>query len=107
MTKCKHVECERCREISAGGASADSYICCQCFDLHPNMASERLGKYLIVSKPLLNPVKEVWHPHCVVMWRDADGSHFHQFQNPSTFDTQEEAVLFGLTVARVWIRNQF
>jgi len=71
------------------------------------MAAEKHGKYLIVSKPISNPVKEVWHPHCIVMWTDAGGSHSHEFQNPSTFDTQEEAVLFGLVVARAWIRNQF
>ena len=71
------------------------------------MAAEVHGKYLIVSKPLPNPVKEVWHPHCIVMWSGADGSHSRHFQNPSTFDTEEEAIFFGLTVARAWIRNQF
>jgi hypothetical protein len=71
------------------------------------MASETHGKYLIVSRPISNPVKEVWHPYSVVMWHDEEGSHQHEFQNPSTFDTQQEAVLFGLIVARAWIRNQF
>ena len=77
------------------------------------MASERHGKYLIVSRPISNPIKEVWHPYSVVMWRDTNrdvactnSCHSHQFQNPSTFETQEEAVTFGFTVARAWIANK-
>jgi hypothetical protein len=69
------------------------------------MPTERVGKYLIVSRPLSNPVKNVWHPHCVVLWQDDKGSHSHCFQNPSTFDTQEEAIVFGFTVGRAWIAN--
>lgn len=67
------------------------------------MALETHGKYLIVSRPLSNPVKEVWHPYCVVMWKDESGFHSHRFQNPSIFDTQGEAVDFGFTVGRAWI----
>jgi hypothetical protein len=70
------------------------------------MASERLGKYLIASTPIPNPIRGVWHPSCQVIWTDEDGSHWHKFQNPSTFDTEDEALIFGFTVARAWIAHK-
>jgi hypothetical protein len=45
-------------------------------------ATEKYGRFLIVSRPISNPVKEVWHPYARILWHDAEGYHSYSLQNP-------------------------
>ena len=72
------------------------------------MASELVGKYLIVSRANFHSEKNAWLPYVLVMWNDEE-KHFYsrQFQNLGrAFETEKGAENFGLTIARAWITDK-
>ena len=64
----------------------------------------KYGKYTLVSRPRRNRKVRVWHPCARVFWYDDDDLvHSHRFKLKQTFDSEEDALLFGLLIARMWI----
>jgi hypothetical protein len=72
------------------------------------MASELVGKYLIVSRPEYRSEIAAWTPYVNVVWRENGEKLRYQIFGDSgkRFEREKEAESFGLTIARVWIQDQ-
>jgi hypothetical protein len=68
------------------------------------MPMEEYEKHLIISRPDHRRDNGIWLAGATVTWQDGSGFHYHQFSDiDELFDTEQEAVAFGFTIARAWI----
>ena len=68
------------------------------------MAVLKYGKYSVVSRPRYHPRNGVWRASASVIWYDdKDEVHSHRFNLDRSFDTADDALLFGFLVARMWV----
>lgn len=71
------------------------------------MAALKYGKRVLVSRPRYDPEVGLWRPCARVLWRAGkDVVQSHRFKLNQRFDSEEDALLFGLVVARMWIRER-
>jgi hypothetical protein len=67
----------------------------------------KYGKYTVASRPRHHTRDGVWRPCASVLWYDdKDVVHSHRFNLNRTFDTEEDALLFGFLVARMWVDSK-
>jgi hypothetical protein len=68
------------------------------------VAAQQYGKYNLTSKPRQKVGVRLWQSYASATWRDAKGWHYQQFnEHDKTFNTQQEATVFGFSIARAWI----
>jgi hypothetical protein len=70
------------------------------------MGALKYGKYTIVSEPRFDHCLGLWIPCAVAFWDLPGGLRFRRFfASDNTFAAQDEAVFFGILVARTWVVN--
>ena len=70
----------------------------------PDVVIEEYEKYLIISRPDHRRDDGIWLTSATVTWHDKGGFHYHQFSDmDEIFDSEQEALAFGFTIARAWI----
>jgi hypothetical protein len=68
------------------------------------MAMEEYEKRLIISRPEHSRDDGVWLSRAAMTWQDKSGFHYHQLSDMGqTFDSEQEALVFGFSIARAWI----
>jgi hypothetical protein len=70
------------------------------------MAVLEFGKYILVSRPRFNAAGGHWLPYASALWMDRGELHYHRFKLDRTFDTEEDALLFGFLMARMWVETE-
>lgn len=71
------------------------------------MGALKYGKYTIVSEPRFDDQLGFWTTCATVCWDRNDGLQFHRFfEIDNTFATEDEALFFGIVVARTWVDEQ-
>lgn len=68
------------------------------------MAVVVYGNYILISRPNYHKDLGAWIPDATISWNeDSDGFHYHEFDLAKTFATADQALAYGLAVARNWI----
>ncbi len=67
------------------------------------MASEVIGKYLLISRPNYQPGTKLWDLYSFVLWQDGKDLHSQLGQN---FQTEKQAEFFGFAACHKWIDGQ-
>jgi hypothetical protein len=69
----------------------------------PRMAATLYGIYVLISRPRYDEKLRVWLPYASISW-DAAKFHYHQLNDlVKSFETEESALTFGFSAARLWI----
>jgi hypothetical protein len=72
-----------------------------------SMAVEKVGKYIIVSRPTESG--SFWRPYAAVVWFEKDRAHHHEFNGIGlkAFRSEKAALDFGFAIARAWLDRRF
>lgn len=67
------------------------------------MAAILYGTYVLISRPRFDDKLRAWLPYASVSWDDYK-FHYHQLTDlVKSFETEETALTFGFSAARLWI----
>lgn len=72
------------------------------------MANQLYKRHTVISTCTYNGETERWVPNVSIAWSDKRGNfHFHRFDGPATFfQSAEDAVSYGLSLARLWVNDK-
>lgn len=72
------------------------------------MTASVYKKYTLIFRPHYDEKAGVWVPYASVAANvDKDNFYYHQLKDlNSNFETEEQALSFGLIVARAWVDEQ-
>jgi hypothetical protein len=67
------------------------------------MASELYKNHLIISRSHYDPSSCSWVPEVMISWALAGQDHWHVVKKKLSFETENEAIDWGLKEARIWV----
>jgi hypothetical protein len=68
------------------------------------MANLLYKEHLVVSSATFHPDEQRWIPSVIISWKIGRQHQFHDIKGlPNRFDAKEEAVNFGIELAKAWI----
>lgn len=68
------------------------------------MANEIYREHALKCTSSYNSATDSWVPSISIFWSEGKDFHFHTFDGPDKgFGTAEEALSYGLTLARLWV----
>jgi hypothetical protein len=69
----------------------------------PRMAAQFYEKYFLISRPHYDKGLRAWVPYVRIYWGGDEFYHHALKEVVERFETQEEALAFGFSAARLWL----
>jgi hypothetical protein len=67
------------------------------------MAAKFYAKYFLISRPRYDKKIRAWLPYVRIYWGSEEFFNHELKDLVKSFETQEEALAFGFTAARLWL----
>ena len=75
--------------------------------LFNQVANELYKGHGLKSTSRYNSETDGWVPSISISWSEGESIHFHTFDGPpKSFVTVEDAVAYGLMLARLWVNKE-